>query len=111
LETGYISFDEFRRLDIRVGTIVNVERVKRTEKLFKITVNLGDLGAKQTIASLVGHYAPEELMGKKIIFLSNLKPAKFAGEVSEGMLLAAEKEGKVALLTVDRDMPNGAGVR
>lgn len=95
---------------MRVGTIISVERVKRTKKLYKIIVDLGELGSRQTISSLVGYYTPEELVGKKIIFLVNLKPAKFAGEVSEGMLLAAEKGERLALLSVDREIPDGANV-
>jgi len=110
METSYVSIDEFKRLDMRVGTIVHVERVKRTEKLYKIIVDLGELGRRQTISSLVGYYTLQELLGKRIIFLMNLKPTKFAGEVSEGMLLAAEKEDKLTLLSVDREIANGARV-
>jgi len=110
LETSPVSFDEFKRLDMRVGTVVSVERLKRTERLYKIRVDLGELGTRQTISSLVGYYTPEQLLNKKIIFLVNLKPTKFAGELSEGMLLAAEKGEKLALLSVDREIPNGARV-
>ena len=110
METNPISFEEFKKLDMRVGTVVTVERVKRTERLYKIRVDLGELGTRQTISSLVGYYTPEQLLHKKIIFLVNLKPTKFAGEPSEGMLLAAEKGEKLALLSVDREIPNGAKV-
>lgn len=110
MEATHISFDDFKRLDIRVGTIISVERVRRTEKLYQIRVDLGELGSRQTISSLVGYYTPEELVGKKVIFLVNLKPAKFAGQVSEGMLLAAEKGKKLALLSVDHEISNGANV-
>jgi len=110
VEVTHVTFDEFKKLDMRVGTIVNVEHVKRTERLYKIQVDLGELGVRQTISSLVGYYAPDELKGKKIIYLVNLKPAKFSGEMSEGMLLAAEKGEKLALLCVDREIDNGARV-
>ena len=103
-----ITFDEFKRMDARVGTITQVDRVPRTEKLYKILVDLGSLGIRQTVSSLVGYYEPNELVGKRIIFLSNLKPTKFAGEVSQGMLLAAEQDQKIALLTTDREIPNGS---
>jgi len=93
-----------------VGTITNVERVKRTEKLYKILVDLGSLGTRQTVSSLVGYYEPDELVGKRIVFLTNLKQAKFAGEVSQGMLLAAESDGKLALLTTDREIESGARI-
>ena len=105
-----IGFDEFKKLDARVGTITQVDRVPRTEKLYKVLVDLGPLGVRQTVSSLVGFYAPEELKGKRVVFLYNLKPTKFAGEVSQGMLLAAELEKSLALLTIDREIPNGARV-
>jgi len=105
-----ISFEEFKKMDARVGTITQVDRVPRTEKLYKILVDLGSLGIRQTVSSLVGYYEPNELIGKRIIFLSNLKPTKFAGEVSQGMLLAAEQDQKIALLTTDREIPNGSRI-
>jgi len=105
-----VTFDEFKKLDMRIGTIAQVERVPRTERLYKIIVDLGELGRRQTVSSLVGCYTPEELLGKRIVFLANLKPTKFAGESSEGMLLAAEKGEKLVLLTTDMEIVNGANV-
>ena len=105
-----ISFEEFKRLDARVGTITRVERVPRTEKLYKILVDLGPLGVRQTVSSLVGYYEPEQLQGKRVVFLYNLRPTKFAGEVSQGMLLAAEQDEKLALLTTDRDIDSGSRI-
>jgi len=110
VEATQVTFDEFKKLDMRVGTVVSVEPVKRTERLYKIQVDLGEIGVRQTVSSLVGYYAPEALKGKKIIYLVNLKPAKFSGEMSEGMLLAAEKGEKLALLCTDKEMENGARV-
>ena len=108
--SGEITFEEFKKLDARVGTITQVERVPRTEKLYKILVDVGSLGVRQTVSSLVGYYEPEQLKGKRVVFLCNLKPTKFAGEVSQGMLLAAELEEKLALLTTDQEIQNGARV-
>ena len=105
-----VPFEYFKRLDIRVGNITSVERVRRTEKLYRILVDLGSFGTRQTVSSLVGYYEPDELVGKRIVFLTNLKQAKFAGEVSQGMLLAAETDGKLALLTTDREIPSGARI-
>ena len=105
-----ISFDDFKKLDIRVGTVTSAERVRRSERLYKILVDLGSLGTRQTISSLVGYYEPSELVGKKVVFLMNLKQAKFAGEVSQGMLLAAEGDGKLALLTTDHEIQPGARI-
>jgi methionyl-tRNA synthetase len=105
-----ISFEDFKRIDARVGTITQVERVARTEKLYKILVDLGQLGIRQTVSSLVGYYEPGQLKGKRVIFLYNLKPSKFSGEVSQGMLLAAEEGDKIALLTTDSEIPNGSRI-
>jgi len=105
-----VTFEEFKKLDARVGTVTQVERVPRTEKLYRILVDMGPLGVRQTLSSLVGYYEPNELLGRRVIFLYNLKPTKFSGEVSQGMLLAAEHESKLALLTTDRDIPNGARI-
>ena len=108
--TEEVSFDDFKRLDIRVGTITSAERLRRSERLYKILVDLGSFGTRQTISSLVGYYEPEQLVGKRIVFLVNLKQAKFAGEVSQGMLLAAEANDKLALLTTDREIQPGARI-
>lgn len=105
-----VSFDDFKRLDIRVGIVTSVERVKRAERLYKILVDLGSLGTRQTISSLVGYYEPNDLQGKRVVFLVNLKQAKFSGEVSQGMLLAAEIDGKLALLTTDHEIQPGARI-
>jgi methionine--tRNA ligase beta chain len=105
-----IGFEDFKKLDARVGTITEVERVPRTEKLYRILVDLGPIGIRQTISSLVGYYQPDQLKGKRVVFLYNLKPTKFAGQVSQGMLLAAEEGKDLALLTIDRELPNGARV-
>ena len=105
-----VSVGEFKRLELRVGTIVEATRVPKTEKLFKVTVDLGKHGRRQTITSLVGYYEAEQLLRKKIVFLNNLRPTKFAGQRSEGMLLAASDAEKLSLLTVDRDVPDGSRV-
>jgi methionine--tRNA ligase beta chain len=107
---GEVSFEEFKKLDARVGTVTQVDRVPRTEKLYKILVDLGSLGVRQTVSSLVGYYEASELVGKRVVFLYNLKPTKFAGETSQGMLLAAEQGERLALLTTDREVPNGARI-
>jgi len=109
-EGHIVDISDFNKLDLRVGTISEVERVAGTKKLYKIKVDLGELGKRQTISGLVGYYDQGALMGKRVIFLANLKRAKIAGEESEGMILAALKDGELALLTVDRGIPDGAKV-
>lgn len=105
-----ISLDEFKRVEMRVGTVVEATRVPRTEKLFKVIVDLGKHGRKQTITSLVGYYQAEELVHKRVVYLQNLKETKFAGQKSEGMLLAASEGDKLALLTIDREIQDGSRV-
>jgi methionine--tRNA ligase beta chain len=105
-----VSIDDFKRLEVRVGTVVEVSRVPRTEKLYKVMVDLGEHGKKQTITGLVGHYSVEELLHKRIVFLCNLKEAKFAGHLSQGMLLAASIGDELSILTPDREIENGSRV-
>jgi methionine--tRNA ligase beta chain len=105
-----ITIDEFKRLEVRVGTVVEVTRVPRTNKLYKVIVDMGMHGKKQTVTSLVDFYRAEDLLHKRIIFLANLKETTFAGERSEGMLLAASEGDKLALLTIDRDIPDGSRI-
>ncbi len=105
-----VTIDEFKRLEMRVGTVVEVSRVPRTNKLYKVVVDLGTYGRKQTATSLVDYYKAEELLHKRVVFLANLKETTFAGQKSEGMLLAASEGGKLTLLTIDRDIPDGSRV-
>ena len=105
-----VTIDEFKQLEMRVGTVVEVSRVPKTNKLYKVIVDMGSHGRKQTVSSLVDHYKSEELLNKRIVFLANLKETTFAGEKSEGMLLAASDGNKLALLTMDRDVPDGSRI-
>ncbi len=105
-----VTIDEFKRLEVRVGTIVEVSRVPRTNKLYRVIVDMGTHGKKQTVTSLVDFYKAEELLHKRIAFLANMKETTFAGERSEGMLLAASEGDKLALLTIDRDVPDGSRI-
>jgi methionyl-tRNA synthetase len=105
-----VTVDEFKHLEMRVGTVSEVSRVPRTNKLYKVIVDLGSHGKKQTATSLVDFYKEDELLHKRVVFLANLKPTTFAGQKSEGMLLAASETERLALLTIDRDVPNGARI-
>ncbi|MCD6263813.1 methionine--tRNA ligase subunit beta [Candidatus Bathyarchaeota archaeon] len=108
--SSQVTLKEFKRLVMRVGTVVEVERVPGSRNLYRLLVDVGGEEPTQIITGLVGYYTEEELRGKRIIVLTNLKPAKIFGQISNGMLLAAEYQDKLALLTVDRDIPNGARV-
>lgn len=110
---GQIEIDDFKKLDIRVAQIERVEAVEKANKLFKIYLDLG-FEKRMIVSSIREFFTPEELVGKKILVLCNLKPAKFRGIESNGMLLAAESERDgeeiLSLATVDDDFPVGARV-
>ncbi|HKZ49578.1 MAG TPA: methionine--tRNA ligase [Candidatus Nanoarchaeia archaeon] len=102
--------EPFEKLDLRVAEVMNVEEVKGAEKLYKLKLNVGRAGFRQIVAGVKQHYKPMELKGKRIVIISNLKPAKIKGVESQGMLLAAEdKSGNVGILRVDETEP-GADV-
>ena len=105
----YVTFDEFKRMDLRVGEILNAEKVEGTDKLVKLEVDIGT--EKRTmVAGVADVYSPDELVGKKIVVIVNLKPAVIRGIESQGMLLAAEVEGKATIPFFPGDVPNGARV-
>jgi methionyl-tRNA synthetase len=107
--TEEVTMKEFKRLDVRIGTVAEVERVPGSEKLYKMQVDMGG-EVRQIVTGLVDWYTEEELRGKVIAVLMNLKPAKIFGQWSYGMLLAAEMGEDLALLTIDRHIDNGARV-
>lgn len=104
-----ITFDDFKKLDIRIGTVENVEPHPNADKLWLLDVNFGG-PTKRIVTGLRGIYGSDELLGKKIAVLVNLAPAKFRGEDSNGMLLAAEGEGIVSLLQPDKEIKDGSEV-
>lgn len=108
-ESEIVSIREFKRLDIRTGTVREVEQISGSDKLYKLQVDMGD-HVRQIVTGLVEYYTSDEIRGKVICVICNLKPAKIFGVDSNGMLLTAEGDGKLALLTTERDVPNGARV-
>jgi methionine--tRNA ligase beta chain len=104
-----ISIKDFKRLDLRIGTIINAEKINGSDKLLKIQVDLGD-HKRQIISGIAEIYTPEELINKNIVVLCNLKPAKIFGYESDGMLLAAESGSDVSLLVIDKKINNGSKV-
>lgn len=102
--------EEFWKFMIRVGLITEAERIPRTKKLIKMTVDFGD--EKRTVVTgIADQYSPEDLIGKKMLFVTNLKPKKIAGVESQAMLLVAEEEnGKVYLIEVSKETPVGIRV-
>ena len=105
-----ISYEDFDKLQFRVGKIIACEEVPKSKKLLCSQVKIGS-EVKQIVSGIKQHYSAEEMVGKKVLVLTNLKPAKLAGVLSEGMLLCAEDaEGNLALMTPEKDMPAGAEV-
>ena len=105
-----ITFEDFGKMQFQVGEIIACEEVKKSKKLLCSQVKIGSQ-VKQIVSGIKAHYKPEEMVGKKVMVLVNLKPAKLAGVMSEGMLLCAEDaEGNLALLTPEKDMPAGAEI-
>ena len=105
-----ITFDDFMKMQFQVGEILECKAVEKSKKLLCSQVKIGSQ-VKQIVSGIRKHYTPEEMVGKKVMVLVNLKPAKLAGVLSEGMLLCAEDEnGELALLTPDKNMPPGAEI-
>jgi len=106
-----ITFEEFMKTDLRTAEIVSAEKIKKSKKLLKLQVDLG-FEKRQVVAGIAEHYQPEELPGKKIILVANLKPAKLMGVESQGMILAVEdKEGKLSVVEMDKSISTGLKVR
>lgn len=105
-----ITYDDFARLQFQVGEIIACEAVPKSKKLLCSQVKIGSQ-VRQIVSGIKAHYSPEEMVGKKVMVLVNLKPATLAGVLSEGMLLCAEDaEGNLALLTPEKNMPAGAEI-
>jgi tRNA-binding protein len=107
-----VTFEDWKKLQLKVGQIREVERVPKTKKLYKLQVDLGGERLVQIVTSLVPYYTEEELQGRKIVVLTNLQPTTFAGHLSEAMLLCSETEDGSAcvLLTVDKDIAVGSPI-
>ncbi len=105
-----VTFEEFKKLDIRVGTIVEAGRVEGSDKLLRLVIDLGE-ETRQLVAGIGKMYEPEELIGKQIPILANLEPKTLMGIESQGMILAASEDGQPVLLHPDKSVTNGAQVR
>jgi methionyl-tRNA synthetase len=102
-EENFISIDDFAKVELRVGEIIACERVPKSSKLLHETVKFGD-EIRSVVSGIAKHYTPEEMVGKKVVFVTNLKPVKLCGVLSEGMILAAEdNDGTLALAVSDKD--------
>ena len=105
-----ISIEDFDKIQLRVGKIVACEKVKKSSKLLHETVQFGN-ETRSIVSGLAKHYTPEEMVGKKVVFVTNLKPVTLCGVLSEGMILAAEDEsGNLSLVVPEKDVADGAEI-
>ena len=106
-----ITFDDFTKLDIRIGEIISAEKVAKTKKLLKLSIDIG-METRTVVSGIAEQYQPEDLIGLKVTILLNLEPRKIKGVLSEGMILMAENtEGTLAMLSPDKEINTGSGVR
>lgn len=106
-----ISIDDFAKVQLRVAKVLTAEKIEGADKLLKLSVQVGE-EERVLVAGIAKHYSPEELVGKTVVIVANLKPAKLRGVVSHGMILAAsDAEGNLALVTTDKNIPSGSRIR
>ncbi|WP_042453803.1 methionine--tRNA ligase [Neobacillus dielmonensis] len=109
-ELQEITIDDFMKIDLRVAEVIEAEPVKKADKLLKLQLDLG-YEKRQVVSGIAQYYKPEELVGRKVICITNLKPVKLRGELSQGMILAGSKDGQLSVATVDQSLPNGSKVK
>lgn len=107
----HISYDDFAKLDIRIGEVKEVELVPDTDKLLKCTVDFGEFGVRTIVSGIAQFRTPESLIGKKLPYIVNLAPRMLRGVESQGMLLAASTGEGIALLLPDTDTPAGTKLK
>ncbi|AZB41177.1 methionine--tRNA ligase [Bacillus sp. FJAT-42376] len=109
-EADEITVDDFFKVELRVAEVIHAEPVKKADKLLKLQLDLGT-EKRQVVSGIAKHYTPEDLTGKKVICVTNLKPVKLRGELSQGMILAGDHDGVLSLATVDQTLPNGTKIK
>ncbi|MDU7036595.1 MAG: methionine--tRNA ligase subunit beta, partial [Staphylococcus simulans] len=105
-----ITIKDFDKVEIKAATVMDAENVKKSEKLLKIQVDLGE-EQRQIVSGIAKFYEPDDIIGKKVAVVTNLKPAKLMGRKSEGMILSAEKDGVLTLVSLPNAIPNGAVIK
>lgn len=106
---GQISIDEFFKTELRVAKVLECEKVEKSDKLLKLKLSLGN-ETRQVVSGIASYYTPEEMIGKKVVLVANLKPAKLRGVLSEGMILCGESDGKVKLIEPDASLKEGSKI-
>ena len=105
-----VTFDDFKKLDIKIGTVTAADKVEGADKLIRLELDLGG-EHRQVVAGMATTYTPEEFVGKQVPILVNLEPRKLRGVESQGMILAVDVDGKPVLLLPDKEVPPGSVVR
>ncbi|NOQ32591.1 MAG: methionine--tRNA ligase subunit beta, partial [Methanosarcinales archaeon] len=105
----HVTFEEFSELDIRIGTIVSAEPIKKSKKLLRLLVDLGETRDRQIVAGIAETHNPDDLAGRQVVVLANMQPAKLFGVESRGMILAGDSDGAI-LLMPEREVPAGTAV-
>ncbi len=108
-DEGFISIEDFARLDLRVAEVLTCEKMPKADKLLILTLKVGD-EERTVVSGIAKHYKPEELIGKKVVLLANLKPTKLRGTLSQGMILAASDEKSLEVLTIEKDVKTGSRI-
>lgn len=109
--TETITYDDFRKLDLRVAKILKAERVAKSDKLIKLQINVGELGERQLVAGIGTVYEPSDLVDKQIIIVANLEPRKLMGHESQGMLLAASDDLGPVLIVPESEVKPGTEIK
>jgi methionyl-tRNA synthetase len=105
-----ITIDEFSQVDLRIAEVLAAERVEKSKRLLKLTVEIGE-ETRTMVAGIAEHYDPASLVGKKVVVVANLEPATLMGVESQGMVLAASEGGVLSLVTLEKDLPSGSKVK
>ncbi|MCI0495934.1 methionine--tRNA ligase subunit beta, partial [candidate division KSB1 bacterium] len=106
-----ISYDQFKTIELRIATVLEAEKVEKADKLLKMKIDLGD-EHRMIVAGIALNYTPEQMVGKQVVVVANLEPAKIRGIESNGMLLAAvTDDNKLSVLVPEKEMPNGSKIR
>ena len=106
-----ITYDEFSKIELRAATVLSAEKIEGADRLYKVSIDLGS-EKRTVVAGIAQHYTPEELVGKRIVVVANLVPRTLKGVASQGMLLAAQSpDGRLSIVSLDREVPNGSTVR
>lgn len=106
-----VAIDDFAKLEFKVGTIVQAEQIEGSEKLLKLSVDFGEENPRQVLSGIKLYYKPEDLQGKQFVFITNLEPRKMMGLESQAMIMAADADEDVILITPQKQVPPGSRIR